>query len=73
MIPSSTTRQERFVGKVWALHYHSISCLCSACKHADIVLMGLSSPVLDFDVEPDALRATVRQDLSDPCTGLQGR
>ena len=37
----------------WSLHYHSISCICQACKHADVVVIGLSSPVLDWDIEPD--------------------
>jgi hypothetical protein len=59
------------VGKVWALHYHSISCVCHACKHADIVLMGLTEPVLDWDIDPNALRATESQDLPVPFIGVQ--
>ena len=62
----------RFVGKVWALHYHSISCVCHACKHADIVLMGLDTPVIEWDVEPDtSLSATQSQDLPRPFIGVQ--
>ena len=71
MIPT-TSYARPAVGKVWALHYHSISCICQACKHSDIVLMGLTSPVLDWDIKPDApLSATQSQDLSVPCTSIQ--
>ena len=59
------------VGKVWSLHYHSISCLCDACKHSDLVVLSLSMPVIDWDVEPDALSAPLSQDLSVPCTDVQ--
>lgn len=72
-ISNFTRAAGRFVGKVWALHYHSISCLCPACKHADVVVIGLTSPVMiDWDIEPDtSLSATQSQDLPRPFIGVQ--